>query len=88
MTKNSEKEATVRDWEERWSSVKNWFTPLEGKKPYTLGTKHVYIRYLKRWCRITGLNPDQLAAVEDIDKTRGVIAEILHLEEGVPIRSL
>lgn len=79
-------EAKVKEWEERWSSVKRWLNKPPGEKPYSLGTKNTYIGYMKKFIRLTGKNPDELASCEDMDKIRDIIAAGLH-DEGLPISS-
>lgn len=68
------KEAEVKEWEERWTSVKNWLRKPPEEKPYTLGTKNLYIKYMRIFCELTGKNPDQIANCEDIGKIRDTIA--------------
>ena len=59
---------------QRHPAIQNWFTPPPGKKPYTIGTKQLYLEYLEDWCHLTGMTPEELAACEDIDRMRGLIA--------------
>jgi len=87
-TKRSEREAEIKEWEERFPSVKTWFAKLINEKPLALSTKLTYIRHLKRWCRITGLNPDQIIACKDTDKVRGIIVAVLDKDPKVHDRSI
>ena len=86
--KQSRREVEIKEWEERFPSVKTWFTEPEGKKPKSLSTKLTYIRHLKRWCRILGLNPDEIITCKDTDKIRGIMVDGLDKDTKVHDRSI
>jgi hypothetical protein len=78
----------VEEWIERYPSIRNWLVRPEGEKPIAEGTKQTYVGYMKKYCRFTGMNPDEIAKCEDMGKIRDLVAVGFHEGQGLPIRSL
>jgi hypothetical protein len=72
---------------EDFESFKKWLAwKAEKGKPYTEGTKRLYLKYMENiFCKLTGKTPDELANVtrEQADVQRGEMASkmrsVLHL---------
>jgi hypothetical protein len=77
---------------EQYESVKRWFSAR--RKPYTKRTQHTYLLWLKVWCDVLHLNPDELAKAEPVETQARLVNAMLddlHYKEytvGFEMRAL
>ena len=73
---------------EDFAAVKMWFLRGNHKKGYTPSSRKERLVYMKLWCEILGLNPDQLAKTDDYQSLKNVIAYFLKESIKVPLSTI